>query len=163
MYWIPLPRDNKFFMENRNSSAMTAEMDYEALLKRARDSLPDNISDHQRFQVPQADVIYEGKLTILRNFQDICDTLERKNEHLLAYLLKELGTAGNMEGRRVIFKGRLMETRIMDRINEYVSMYVICTECKRPDTHLEKDGRTLVLKCMACGAHRPVRAHKSSA
>jgi translation initiation factor 2 subunit 2 len=158
----PARIDNKFFIQNGNVLPMTAETDYESLLKRARDNLPDNISDHQRFQVPQAEVIYEGKLTILRNFQDICDTLERKNEHLFAYLLKELGTAGNMEGRRVIFKGRLVETRITDRINEYVNMYVVCSECKRPDTHLEKDGRTLVLKCMACGAHRPVRAHKSS-
>ena len=158
-----VPNDNKFFIQNGNSLPMTAEKDYEALLKRARDNLPDNISDHQRFQVPGADVIYEGKLTILRNFQDICDTIERKTEHLLAYLLKELGTAGNMEGRRVIFKGRLAEVRINNRIGEYVKMYVICSECKRPDTHLEKDGRTLVLKCMACGAHRPVRAHKSSA
>lgn len=141
---------------------MSSEMDYEALLKRARDDLPDNISDHERFKIPEPDVIYEGKLTILRNFLDICDTLARKTEHLLAYLLKELGTAGNLEGRRVIFKGRLAENRISDRINDYVKMYVICTECLRPDTHLEKDGRTMVLKCMACGAHRPVRAHKAT-
>lgn len=141
---------------------MSAEMDYEALLKRARDNLPDNISDHERFQVPEPDVINEGKLTIIRNFQDICDAISRRTDHLLGYLLKELGTAGNMEGRRVIFKGRLGESRIAERIDEYVKMYVICTECLRPDTHLEKDGRTMVLKCMACGAHRPVRAHKAT-
>lgn len=141
---------------------MSADMDYEALLKRARDNLPDNISEHERFQVPQPEVIYEGKLTIIRNFQEIVDTLHRKPDHLLGYLLKELGTAGNAEGRRVIFKGRLMESRITDRINEYTNIYVICSECRRPDTHLEKDGRTVVLKCMACGAHRPVKVHKAT-
>ena len=26
---------------------------------------------------------------------------------------------------------------------------------------LAKDGRTTVLKCMACGAHRPVKVHKA--
>jgi translation initiation factor 2 subunit 2 len=152
---------NNYFKENQTAPPMSAEMDYESLLKRARDNLPDNISDHQRFQVPEAEVIYEGKLTIIRNFQEICDILQRRPIHLLGYLLKELGTAGNMEGRRVIFKGRLMEARISDRIKEYTNIYVICSECWRPDTHLEKDGRTVVLKCMACGAHRPVRVHKA--
>ncbi|MBW1677292.1 MAG: hypothetical protein JRJ79_11975 [Deltaproteobacteria bacterium] len=52
--------------------------DYEALLKRARDNLSDIISEHQRFQIPVADVIYEGKLTIIRNFIEICDTLNRE-------------------------------------------------------------------------------------
>ncbi len=136
--------------------------DYESLLKRARDNLPDNISEHQRFQIPEPDVIYEGKLTIIRNFQEICDTLSRKPEHLLGYLLKELGTGGNMEGRRVIFKGRIMESRIRNRVEEYANIYVICSECKRPDTSLARDGRTLILKCSACGAHRPVRVHKAT-
>ena len=34
--------------------------------------------------------------------------------------------------------------------------YVICSECKRPDTHLAKDGRLTLLICEACGAQRPV-------
>jgi len=153
--------DNNFLDKNHNLPGMSAEMDYEALLTRAREDLPDNISEHQRFQIPEPEVIYEGKLTLIRNFQDICDSLHRKPEHLLGYLLKELGTAGSMEGRRVIFKGRLMENRIADRIRDYTNIYVICSECRRPDTHLEKDGRTSILKCMACGAHRPVRVHKA--
>jgi len=136
--------------------------DYEALLKRARDKLPDIISEHQRFQIPVADVIYEGKMTIIRNFIEICDTLNREPEHVLAFLLRELGTAGNLEGRRVIFKGRILESRINERITEYANTYVICSECGRPDTTLVKEGRTLILKCMACGAHRPVRVRKVS-
>lgn len=142
---------------------MIENVDYEALLKRARDNLPDNISDHQRFQIPEPEVIFEGKLTIIRNFQEICDTMSRKPDHILAYLLKELGTAGNMEGRRVIFKGRIMESRIRNRVEEYANIFVICSECWRPDTNLVKDGRTIILKCEACGAHRPVRAHKATA
>lgn len=141
---------------------MIADTEYATLLKRARDTIPEIVSDHQRFQIPEADVIYEGKITIIRNFQDICDALARSCDHLMAYLLRELGTPGTMDGRRVILKSRIAEARIADRIGEYVNLYVMCTECQRPDTHLEKDGRTLVLMCMACGAHRPVKAHKAS-
>ena len=136
--------------------------DYEALLKRARDNLPDIISDHQRFQIPKAEVINEGKLTIIRNFVEICNTLNREPEHVLAFLLRELGTSGNMEGRRVIFKGRILESRINERIEEYAYTYVICSECGRPDTVLGKEGRTLILKCTACGAHRPVKVRKTT-
>ncbi len=137
--------------------------DYESLLKRARDDLPEIVSDHSRFSTPTAEIIYEGKITVLRNFAEIAGLLHRKPEHLLAYLLRELGTAGSQEGRRVIFKGRLMERKIQERIEDYTNSFVLCSECNRPDTHLEREGKTLTLRCEACGGHRPVKANKPGA
>nr|1K81_A Chain A, PROBABLE TRANSLATION INITIATION FACTOR 2 BETA SUBUNIT [Methanocaldococcus jannaschii] len=34
---------------------------------------------------------------------------------------------------------------------------VICRECGKPDTKIIKEGRVHLLKCMACGAIRPIR------
>jgi translation initiation factor 2 subunit 2 len=45
-------------------------------------------------------------------------------------------------------------------IRNYVEDYVICSECGRPDTRLVKDGRIPVLRCDACGGHRPVKKRK---
>ncbi|UCE37730.1 MAG: translation initiation factor IF-2 subunit beta [Thermoplasmata archaeon] len=141
---------------------MSEQYDYKTLLKRARDKLPSAITEHSRFQVPEVDVLIEGKTTVLRNFADIASAVNRDPADILAYLLKELGTAGSSDGKRVIFKGKVQADQIKDRIDSYVSTYVLCSECERPDTKLVKDGRTLILECDACGAHRPVKVRKGS-
>jgi translation initiation factor 2 subunit 2 len=134
--------------------------DYELLLERAKKKLPHTLESHDRFQVPEADVMIEGKTTVIRNFGDIVDALRREPDHLLGYLLRELGTAGSMEGRRVVFKGKVATAQVADRIKNYVDEYVLCSECSRPDTKIVKDGRILILVCETCGAHRPVHVKK---
>jgi translation initiation factor 2 subunit 2 len=134
--------------------------DYEALLERAKKKLPHTLESHDRFQVPEPDVMIEGKTTVIRNFGDIVDTLRRDPDHLLGYLLREIGTSGTLEGRRVIFKGKVATAQIADRIKSYVDEYVLCSECNRPDTKIVKDGRILILVCETCGAHRPVHVKK---
>jgi translation initiation factor 2 subunit 2 len=129
-------------------------------LNRLRESLPETITAQSRFKIPDLEVLYEGKTTVLRNYGDIADAINREPSHLMAYLLREVGTAGNQEGRRALFKGRVPIKQLADRINNYVDAFVLCSECQRPDTKLVKDGRTLILECEACGAHRPVKVHK---
>lgn len=141
---------------------MQSEEDYQQLLERLRESLPDTITAQSRFKLPELEVLYEGKTTVLRNFGDVVDTINREAAHIMAYLLREVGTAGNQEGRRALFKGRVPVKQLSDRINNYIDTFVLCSECRRPDTKLVKEGRTLILECEACGAHRPVKVHKSA-
>jgi translation initiation factor 2 subunit 2 len=140
---------------------MQTDDEYKDLLSRLRDELPEIIKEQSRFKIPEPEVLYEGKQTVLRNFGDIVDAINREPSHLMAFLLKEVGTAGNQESRRAIFKGRVPVKQLEDRIKNYVDIFVLCSECNRPDTKLVKDGRTLILECEACGAHRPVKVHKA--
>ena len=139
---------------------MADDNNYKSLLARARSKLPEKVTAHERFQLPDVDVIYEGKTTVLRNFGDIVDLIRREPDQILGTLLKELGTAGTLEGRRVVFKGRVAAKAIDDKIKGFVELFVLCQECNRPDTHLIKEGRTIILECEACGAHRPVTIRK---
>jgi len=139
-----------------------ADNDYLSLLDRAKAQLPDTIEKHERFTVPDPDVFQEGKTTVVRNFSAIVDALRREPDHLLQYLLKELGTPGTLEGQRVIFKARLSGQQIADKILTYTETFVLCSECGRPDTHINKEGRILILECEACGAHRPVKVKKTT-
>jgi translation initiation factor 2 subunit 2 len=134
--------------------------DYDALLKRAKEKLPETISKHERFSVPTADIFLEGKTTVFRNFSEIASVINRDKDEILAYLLRELGTAGSFDGTRVIFKGRVAKDQIEKRIGEYVDDYVLCAECKRPDTRIVKEGRVMILECDACGAHRPITVRR---
>ncbi|RLG22754.1 translation initiation factor IF-2 subunit beta [Methanosarcinales archaeon] len=135
-------------------------MSYEEYLERALERLPDIRREDERFVIPKPVVSIEGKTTILENFSSIADTLNRSEEHLMKYLLRELGTAGKIEGGRAIFQGKFQAEDIDEQINSYVEEYVLCSECGKPDTQLVKSDRILMLKCEACGAHRPVKKRK---
>jgi len=139
-----------------------ADDDYLSLLGRAKEKLPETIEKHERFTVPEPDVFQEGKTTVVRNFGAIIDALRREPEHLLHYLLRELGAPGYIEGQRLVLKAKIAPTQISDRIMGYTDTFVLCSECGRPDTHINKEGRVLVLECEACGAHRPVRVRRST-
>lgn len=136
--------------------------DYDSLLERAKEEIPEPISTGERFELPELEVAKEGKATVVRNFADVLDAMNREPEEVVARLLREIGAAGNYEDRRLKLQGDHARRTIQDRLDRYVESYVICSECSRPDTNLVKDGRTLVLQCDACGAHRPVQARKQT-
>ena len=133
---------------------------YQALLERAHAKLPPVRTGGERFQVPEPDVMSDGKNTMIRNFQEITGTLRREPDHVIQYLAKELGCAGVLDLPRGVLKSRLTKDQIAQRIREYTAKYVICSECKRPDTHLQKEGRLTLLVCEACGAQRPVTVRR---
>ncbi len=137
--------------------------DYEALLNRAIENLPDMETTDARFVIPTPKIMIEGKTTILDNFSNIADTLNRDPDHLMKYLTREMGTAGKLDGMRAIFQGRFSTEQLKTTIKSYVDEYVICSECNRPDTQLVKMDRVIVLKCAACGGHRPVKKRRASA
>ena len=132
--------------------------DYAALLKRARSKVPEKVGTGERFVMPVADVLQEGKQTIVRNMAEILEKLNRRSDHMVPILLRELGTAGSYEAPRLVLQGKVSDDNLTARIGKYVETYVICGECGRPDTHLVKEERTTIVKCDACGAHRPIKA-----
>lgn len=141
---------------------MASDDDYLALLDRAKDELPETIENHERFTLPELDIIQEGKITIFRNFIDVTDKLRRDPQHVLQFLLKELGTPGSLEGRRAVFKAKINPQNINDKIQNYTETYVICSECGLPDTKMVKEDRTLILECEACGARRSINVRKAA-
>ncbi|MCL2549348.1 MAG: translation initiation factor IF-2 subunit beta [Methanimicrococcus sp.] len=137
--------------------------DYETLLNKAIQQLPDEKTTDERFVVPEAKIFSEGKTTVLDNFSNIAGVLRRDPDHVMKYLTRELGTAGKLEGGRAIFQGRFTRDQMDANIQNYVDEYVMCSECNRPDTTLGKMERVLILQCSACGAHRPVKKRQTTA
>jgi len=135
--------------------------DYMKGLERAMSRLPASKGTEDRFVIPPPKIFYEGKTTVLENFSSIADALNRDPDHLMKFILQEMGTAGKIEGQHAVFQGRFTEQSLERHIDSYVQEYVICSECHRPDTQLIRSDRVLMLKCEACGAHRPVRKRKT--
>ena len=133
------------------------DFEYESLLERARERIPKNISERSRWTMPEPEILIEGNQTILRNFSAIVDAMDRYANHVYQFLINELGTSGTREQVRVLFKGRVPPKRIKEKIVSYVKSYILCGQCRAPDTRFIKEERTTLLKCQACGATRPVK------
>jgi translation initiation factor 2 subunit 2 len=131
--------------------------DYNELLDRAIDQLPEKVFETKRFTVPRAYSVIQGNRTIIQNFREVADALNRDPQHVLKFLLRELGTAGNLEGARAIMQGKFTHYLINDRIEDYVKRFVMCHECNRPDTRIIREDRIDILKCEACGAKAPLK------
>ena len=133
-------------------------MDYEKLLTETYKKIKKVKDNGNRFEIPKVKGHFEGKKTIIINFFQISNKLRRKPEHFLKFLLKELATQGQIEGERLILNNKISSDRINSKIEEYAKEFVICKECKKPDTELIKEDRLTFLHCLACGAKYPVRS-----
>ena len=133
---------------------------YEEMLKKAYAGMDEPTDSGERFVMPKTKVYIEGKTTVLENFADIADTLNREQDHFMKYILGELGTAGKIDGTRAVYNGKFEPSQFEAIVQTYVNDYVICSECGRPDTRLVKDERVLMLLCEACGSKRPIRKRK---
>lgn len=131
---------------------------YEKLLDRAMDQIPEAPQKESRFEIPEVDLDVSGNRTTLKNLGSIANELGRDPGLLMKFLLKELGTAGNLEGDNGMFQGKFTKGEIQERIDAFTEEYVLCDECGRPDTELIKEGRVTMLKCDACGARSSVRS-----
>jgi translation initiation factor 2 subunit 2 len=132
-------------------------MEYNDLLKRAKDNLPDIVSVRDRFEIPKVTGRQQGNKTQITNFSQICSTLHRDCSHLQKYLLKELATSGDFTNNVLNFNRKVSSTDTNEKIRQYVNKFVLCYECGKPDTKIILENGISYLKCQACGAKKLVR------
>eukprot|EP00382_Lankesteria_abbotti_P011039 CAMPEP_0113852920 /NCGR_PEP_ID=MMETSP0372-20130328/5916_1 /TAXON_ID=340204 /ORGANISM="Lankesteria abbotti" /LENGTH=148 /DNA_ID=CAMNT_0000824799 /DNA_START=101 /DNA_END=547 /DNA_ORIENTATION=+ /assembly_acc=CAM_ASM_000359 len=98
------------------------------------------------------------------NFQEICTIMERNPDHVLQFVVAELGTDGSVAGDgQLVLKGKFNTRNIESLLRKYITEYVTCSHCRSPKTLLDKDSRTRLynIHCQACGASRSVTTIKS--
>jgi len=132
---------------------------YEKLLEEAYSKIKSVAKNSgERFEIPKVEGHFEGKKTILTNFYQISSYLRRSPEHFQKFMLRELAAQGQREGDRLILNIKVPSTKINQKIEDYTSEFVICRECKKPDTELLREDRITFVHCLACGAKHPVRS-----
>jgi len=129
-------------------------MEYEKLLDEAYDGIKpvEASADFDRWEVPKTQLQVIGNKTILTNFLQICSYLRRDCNHMAKFLSRELASFSKIENERLVFNRKIPQDKIDSKIELYVSKFVICQECKKPDTELIKQDGFLFLHCLACGA-----------
>jgi len=133
-------------------------MKYENLLKEAYNKLPDVSAQKARFEIPKIRGHFQGNKTILSNFYQIAAALNRKPEHIIKFLTKELATPATQKKNYIFLGTKVPASRINEQIEKYAEEYVLCKECGKPDTKLVKEDRYLFIKCLACGSRRSINA-----
>ncbi|XP_038068459.1 eukaryotic translation initiation factor 2 subunit 2-like [Patiria miniata] len=166
-------KENEENSEMKDKSGTTwagTERDYmyDELLTRVFDIMraknPDMCTgEKKRFVMKPPQVVRVGtKKTSFVNFTDVCKTLHRPTEHLLSFLLAEMGTSGSIDGNnQLIIKGRFTQKQVENVLRRYIKEYVTCHTCRSSDTFLHKENRLFFLQCETCQSRCSVTSIKS--
>ena len=130
-------------------------MSYEQLLSQAYKEIKP-IKEGERFEIKKAEGHLQGGKTIISNFVQIASCLRREPGHLAKFLFKELAAPGQIAGERLILTRRISSQIINEKIKKYVKGFVMCPNCKKPDTELIEEKGQKFIKCLACGTKKPV-------
>lgn len=130
---------------------------YDDLLKKACTQMPEVSTKRERLELPRMIITTVGMRTIISNFKEISDALDRDPQHILKFLTREMATAATFQDSRAIFQGKFRADSFERLLQRYLESYVVCPVCKRPDTRIVKERRLSFLVCNACGAKSSIK------
>ncbi|CAI48294.1 translation initiation factor aIF-2 beta subunit / probable RNA-binding protein [Natronomonas pharaonis DSM 2160] len=137
-------------------------MEYEASLDRALADVPDIASSGERLSVPDAAAQTDGAFTRFTNLSAVADALNRDADHIHRFVQQTLATSGKLSEGVGRYNGDFDDRDFEAAVDDYADEYVRCSECGLPDTRLVQEDQTLMLRCDACGAFRPVSKNTGS-
>lgn len=99
-----------------------------------------------------------GIKTVIVNLTSVANSLARPGSYVIKYFGFELGaqTNSNPADDRWIINGAHEASKLQEYLNGFITKFVLCKECKNPETDVViKDGH-IVLDCKACGKRSDV-------
>ncbi|MEM0372603.1 MAG: translation initiation factor IF-2 subunit beta [archaeon] len=132
-------------------------MRYEELLDKAFKELPEKATKAERFEPPVISSFLQGKQTILKNISEVADKLRREPEHIMRFMSRELAAPASFDGKKGIIQGNFKEDLLNSRLKKYIDEYVLCGQCKKPDTSIITMENVKHKRCEVCGARSPVK------
>jgi translation initiation factor 2 subunit 2 len=130
---------------------------YDELLKRACSQMPEVSLKRERLELPRLLITTIGMRTVISNFKEVADVLDRDPQHILKFLTREMATAATFHDSRAIFQGKFQRNSFERLLQRYMESFVVCPVCKRPDTKIVKEKRLSFLVCNACGARSSIK------
>ncbi len=131
---------------------------YEQLLDEAYVHIKQVQSNSERFEIPKATGKVEGKNTYITNIVTIASYVRRPVEQIARFLQKELAVSGELEHDRLMLRTKLNSQRVNEKLEAYVREFVLCPECKKPDTEIINEKGIKSKHCLACGAKTPIKS-----
>ena len=150
---------NDINKSNNEEVLLGSTEDYELLLDRIVDIIIEKNKDSnetdKKWTLPVPELVKQATRSVWKNFGETSSIFKREKEHLQAFILKELGTEGNIAGEnseQLSLKGRITSTKVEALIKKYAILYIRCPNCKSLDTTLNKNPSTRLrmLECNYC-------------
>lgn len=130
--------------------------DYENLLVKAYHSIPQKALTHERFEIPKVESFIQGTKTIVKGFNILLKDMRRDKKHFLKWLTKETAMPISEGTNQLIVNGKINAIQMNKLIESYFNQFILCPECKKPDTNVITEEGVRMLKCEACGAIKPI-------
>lgn len=131
---------------------------YLRILEEVMSRVPQTIGKiGDRLIVLNPEILHESRRTIVTNFKEMVEKLNREPQHLARFIFKETGKPGSLEGERLIIQGRLTNEEFKRLIELYVKEFVKCPICGGLDTKMVSEKRLRFLVCEICGAKSSLR------
>ncbi|CAI9094259.1 OLC1v1029964C1 [Oldenlandia corymbosa var. corymbosa] len=136
--------------------------EYEDLIRRVYNLLYQRnpgLIRRQRTVMNPPELLRGAKKTVFVNFMNTCARMCREPQHVMNFLLTELGTNGSIDGQqRLVVEGRFVTKHFEFLLRKYHNEFVVCDGCKSRDTILSKskENRIVFLECQDCGSVRSV-------
>lgn len=118
-----------------------------------------------RYKMPRLVGKVEGRgngiKTVLVNVTDLGASLNRDPQEVTKFFGCELGaqTTYATDTDRAIVNGAHRDADLQDHLRKYIEHFVLCKNCRLPETHYKiKDG-LISQKCLACGSKDRVDMH----
>lgn len=133
-------------------------MEYKDLLENAYKEVKQVNKGSERFEIPKVKGLISGKNTIITNIKEIASYIRRPIENIIKFLQKELATPAKLESDRLILSAKFNSNIINEKLVLYIKDFVICHECKKPDTEIISEKGIKFKHCLACGAKYPLKS-----
>ena len=108
-----------------------------------------------RYKVPPLVVKYEGggngTKTLITNGTVIARSLKRPIDLFTKYCGYELGSATSVKNGLCTINGWLQQAQLQELMDKFMEAYVLCKECRNPETDVVIKKRLVYLGCKACG------------
>jgi translation initiation factor 2 subunit 2 len=127
---------------------------YEKMLDRLYLLIQVRVDKFRRFEQPIAEVINVKNRTIITNFKEIAERLNRDLNELARFFYNDLAISGMIDPntKQLILFGKFTFERINMSLKYYIKKYLLCPICNSNDTVIIREKKNIFLKCLACGA-----------
>jgi translation initiation factor 5 len=126
-------------------------------------NIPRSVKDEfYRYKMPALVAKVEGRgngiKTLCVNMADIAKALDRPPAYTTKYFGFELGALTTIDPQkdRFIVNGKHDQSKLASVLDNFIKDFVLCHNCKNPETKMLIRGDNIELKCAACGARSPV-------
>lgn len=121
---------------------------------------------YYRYKMPYLTIKVEGKgngiKTVLTNISDIAKSLSRSSTYITKYFEYELGTQSHFDKKddRYIINGEHRLDTLQNLIHTFIQKFVLCSNCKNPETFFIVKKLKIIKQCKSCGASIFITNHK---